>query len=102
MLDPKKLKTLKSIKADKLFPDFLSDEDKRQIRRLRAKAKRTTDQKIEQEQPKRSVKEAMAMSPETFDLQSMVNDLIDPKTGKMRELVDTRGLPEAKNFFDYC
>lgn len=102
MLDQKKLKTLKSIKADKLFPDFLSDEDKRQIRRLRSKSKRTTEQKAEQEQPKRSVKEVMAMSPETFDLQSMVNDLIDPKTGKMRELVDTRGLPEAKNFFDYC
>ena len=102
MLDQTKLKTLKKIKADKLFPDFLSEEDKRQIRRLRTKAKRNTEQKTEQEQIKLSVKEAMAVNPEEFDLQAMVNDLVDPKTGKMRELVDTRGLPEAKNFYDYC
>lgn len=37
-----------------------------------------------------------------FDLNAIVSDLIDPKTGKMRELVDTRSLPKAKNFYDYC
>ena len=103
MLDRAKIKTLKKIKADKLFPDFLSDEDKRQIRRLRSKSKtKTKEQTDEHEIVKRSVKEAMELNPLEFDLQSMVNDLIDPKTGRMREAVDTRGLAEASNFYDYC
>ena len=101
MRDEKNISLLKKIKADELFPDFLSDEDRRQIRILRSKAKKKAKED-HAEQRKQTVKEAMSVRVEDFDLQAMVNDLVDPKTGKMRELVDTRSLPEASNFYDYC
>ena len=93
-----RIEQLKALGADKLFPDLLTEEDKRQIRTLRKKSKRK-EEKIEKERV--STKEVLQSSVD-FDLTSMVDDLVDPKTGKMRELVDTRSLPRAKNFFDYC
>lgn len=90
------IKTLKRIRADKLFPDFLSEEDKRQIKRLRSKGKGKVREKERIEEPE------IVPELEEFSLQDLVSDLIDPKTGKMRETVDTRSLPEAKNFYDYC
>ena len=88
------LNKLTKIRADKLFPEFLSEEDKRQISLLRSKSKRKRE-----EEPKQK---HIDLNESEFNLKSIVSDLIDPKTGKMRELVDTRALPEAVNFYDYC
>lgn len=90
------LSKLSKIRADKLFPEFLSEEDKHQISLIRAKSKRRHEESHESES------RANIISEGEFNLQSIVGDLIDPKTGKMRELVDTRDLAEAKNFYDYC
>lgn len=90
------LSKLSKIRADKLFPEFLSEEDKRQISLIRAKSKRRHEESHESENHAKIINEG------EFNLQSIVGDLIDPKTGKMRELVDTRDLAEAKNFYDYC
>ena len=91
------LSKLSKIRADKLFPEFLSEEDKRQISLIRAKSKRRHEELHEGEDRRANI-----ISEGEFNLQSIVGDLIDPKTGKMRELVDTRDLAEAKNFYDYC
>lgn len=79
-----KINQLKKIHADKLFPEFLSSKQKRLLN--------VEDHTSSTEH----------LIDPSFNLESIVSDLIDPRTGKMRELVDTRSLPEAKNFFDYC
>ena len=71
MRDEKNISLLKKIKADELFPDFLSDEDRRQIRILRSKAKKKAKED-HAEQRKQTVKEAMSVPVQDFDLQVMV------------------------------
>ena len=71
------LSKLSKIRSDKLFPEFLSEEDKRQISLIRAKSKRRHEELHEGEDRRANI-----ISEGEFNLQSIVGDLIDPKTGK--------------------
>lgn len=54
-----------------------------------------------EEETKKNLRDTLALG-NAFDLHSLADNIIDPKTGKQRELVDVSSLPEAKNFYDYC
>lgn len=104
----RRLRKLKEIDAEKLFPEFLSEGDKRQLRKLKSVRNKKHSAAInasnnKQEPVISQVSTNGLLEPAIdFNLTALVQDLVDPKTGKMRELVDTRSLPRAKNFYDYC
>lgn len=104
-LDQEKLDLLQKIKADKLFPSLLTTEEKKKIKTKR-KVATTTKKKVPEKDNTHSADvpstKEILLSGVDFDLKTLVKSSIDSKTGKMRELVDTRSLPEAKNFYDYC
>ena len=103
-LDQEKLDILQKIKADKLFPSLLTSDEKKKIKTKRKVKKVTTVKKVADDTHSADVpstKEILSTGVD-FDLKNLVKSSIDSKTGKMRELVDTRSLPEAKNFYDYC
>lgn len=103
-----RLRKLKEIDAEKLFPEFLSEGDKRQLRKLKSvrNKKHSAASNVNtnnKQEPVSQVSTNGLLEPAVdFNLTALVQDLVDPKTGKMRELVDTRSLPRAKNFYDYC
>ena len=103
-LDQEKLDILQKIKADKLFPSLLTSDEKKKIKTKRKVKKVATVKKVADDTHSADVpstKEILSTGVD-FDLKNLVKSSIDSKTGKMRELVDTRSLPEAKNFYDYC
>lgn len=104
-LSQDQISVLQNIKADKLFPALLTQDEKKKIKAKRKKPVAEKTKKVKVEDTKSAdvphTGEIMELGVD-FDLKSLVNSCIDPKTGKMRELVDTRSLPEAKNFYDFC
>ena len=100
-LDKAQLDVLRRIKGDKLFPALLTSDEQKAIAAGRKKSSKKVGSRtsVSTDVPRNS---EILESGADFDLKTLSQSFIDPKTGSMRELVDTRSLPEALNFYDYC
>src|SRR6185437_14259961 len=109
MEDPDISKLLK-VGADKLFSSILSDKQLEDIQKLRIKkAKKTkTKKKVSEVRPEDFIlKDADfgedGVRIDSFDVRRYMAEMEDPTTGTLHDLkIDTRDLPLAKNFYDYC
>lgn len=77
-----------------LFPDFLSDDDRMNLRSWESSNK-DSDGLL--------VPSTDLILPDDFDIRTIMREAEDPITGTLRDLkVDDRDLPLAKNFYDFA
>jgi hypothetical protein len=110
------IEKLLKFNADDLFPSLLTDAQKEQIHRARKKKaeikKRKTgvkvksyelDVKTDEYVLKGGGYDDFGQPIDDFNISQYMADMEDSETGTLHDLkIDTRDLPLAKNFYDYC
>jgi hypothetical protein len=95
-------------RADEFFPALLSTEQQEAIQRRRIKKAKKTKEKVKEVRDDEYIVKGGGIDVDgsiidDFDIARFMQDAEDEETGTLFDLrVDTRDLPRAKNFYDFC
>lgn len=99
---------LARFKADEFFPMLLSTEQQEAIQQRRIKKSKKTGDKVKEVRDDEYIIKGGGVDGDgnivdDFDIRRYMSEAEDEETGLLHDLkIDTRDLPRAKNFFDFC
>lgn len=102
------LAKLAKFRADEMFPMLLSTEQQEEIQRRRIKKAKKTKEKVHEVRDDEYIIKGGGFDSngnivDDFDIKRYMMEAEDEETGLLHDLkIDTRDLPRAKNFFDFC
>ncbi len=103
-----RLERIVEMGADESFSMFLSVEEQQRIQDIRIRRAAKTGEKVKEVRDDEYVIHGATMDDDgnlvdDFDISRFMRDAEDQETGLLHDLkVDTRDLPRANNFFDFC
>jgi intein/homing endonuclease len=103
-----RLEKIVDMGADESFSMFLSVEEQQRIQDIRIKRAAKTGEKVLEVRDDEYVIRGATLDDDgnvvdDFDISRFMREAEDEETGLLHDLkVDTRDLPKAKNFFDFC
>lgn len=103
-----RLERIVDMGADETFSMFLSTEEQQRIQDIRIRRAKLTGEKVKEVRDDEYVIKGAVMNDEgevidDFDISRYMKEAEDEETGLLHDLkIDTRDLPKASNFFDFC
>ena len=103
-----RLERIVDLGADETFSMFLSVEEQQRIQDIRIRRAKLTGEKVQEVRDDEYVIKGAVMDEngelvDDFDISRFMREAEDEETGLLHDLkIDTRDLPKANNFFDFC